>query len=498
MKKGHVALVKPLASHKFSIAALAVLIGLLVGMMVSRPGFSLPTIALATASVLLVGWLLRDAVIPMVLLEKLCFWLAFVTGFFGVALLPVDIGPFTLFPFRILLLALWALFIARAFVQGKLTVPVGAMKRYMLFLAFWIVYAVSSLAWAASKGDAIRHITFLSMGVSVIFFAVYYFRTREDLKRLYWIWLGVFVILVLLGFWEHLTGQHLPVSGYSEERLRLLAPRVAAEVRNIPTGVFDNPNDYAAFLALSLPFILGFIRYNSKQWFRLIAIGIVLASFYLIVVTGSRANLLAVLFEIAFLFLFLTKVSQKARLLLVSSLALGLAFVLLPSPSRTIVSKVVEQLGSIPAQIITGTGSAAIRLNLARNGLDFLYRTAGFGVGAGNAGYWMANLPRYDTAGVLNPHNWWLEILIDYGIFVFVGYVVVYIAIVLRLFRYWHRTVDLKERMIAESLLLAFIGFSVASISSSSIMAFKPNWMLFAFALAFLNYERGKQGYKTT
>jgi len=135
-------------------------------------------------------------------------------------------------------------------------------------------------------------------------------------------------------------------------------------------------------------------------------------------------------------------------------------------------------------------------MNLARNGLIFLYSTAGFGVGAGNAEYWMANFARYDTAGILNLHNWWLEILINYGIFVFIGYVVMYIGIILKLWHAWHKAVDRKERMIAEALLLAFIGFFFASISSSSIMAFNPQWLLFAFALAFLNWQlRSQKGW---
>jgi teichuronic acid biosynthesis protein TuaE len=79
--------------------------------------------------------------------------------------------------------------------------------------------------------------------------------------------------------------------------------------------------------------------------------------------------------------------------------------------------------------------------------------------------------------------------LINYGVFIFIGYVVVYIEIIRKLWHSWHEAAGREERIIAESLLLALIGFFAASISSSSIMAFTPNWMLFAFALAFLNYS---------
>ncbi|MDK2897346.1 MAG: teichuronic acid biosynthesis glycosyltransferase TuaC [Candidatus Atribacteria bacterium] len=44
-----------------------------------------------------------------------------------------------------------------------------------------------------------------------------------------------------------------------------------------------------------------------------------------------------------------------------------------------------------------------------------------------------------------------------------------------------------------KALLLALVGFFFASISSSSIMAFNPQWLLFAFALAFLNWQQRSQ-----
>ena len=47
--------------------------------------------------------------------------------------------------------------------------------------------------------------------------------------------------------------------------------------------------------------------------------------------------------------------------------------------------------------------------------------------------------------------------------------------------------------MICEALLVSIIGFFVASMSSSSILAFKPQWLLFAFSLSFINYFPKKE-----
>jgi len=144
-------------------------------------------------------------------------------------------------PYQILLIVLWVLFVARTLAQGKLALPIRPVKVYLIFLGIWFAYAIISLGWTASKGDAIRHLIFLFMGVSLIFFASYYFRSLPYLHMIYWIWLTVFCVLVLLGFWEHLTGCHLPVSGFHEERLQFLKDYVIARVKNVSTGVFRTP-----------------------------------------------------------------------------------------------------------------------------------------------------------------------------------------------------------------------------------------------------------------
>jgi teichuronic acid biosynthesis protein TuaE len=121
--------------------------------------------------------------------------------------------------------------------------------------------------------------------------------------------------------------------------------------------------------------------------------------------------------------------------------------------------------------------------------MHFVYSTAGFGVGAGNAEYWMAHYSRYYTFGILDPHNWWLELLINYGVFIFAGYILFFASILRQLWRA-HKEIDGPQLMICEALLMSLVGFLVATLSSSSVMALTPQWILLAFALAFIvNYR---------
>jgi len=152
-----------------------------------------------------------------------------------------------------------------------------------------------------------------------------------------------------------------------------------------------------------------------------------------------------------------------------------------------------SQLASIMEEWELSYGSTGIRINLIKNSLIFLARTGTFGVGAGNAEYWMENLQVYPTYGIINPHNWWAEVLVQYGVFIFTGYLLFYLSLIIKLYAIYYRLSDKTERMICEGLLVGLVGFSFASISSSSIMALNPHWLFFAFSLAFLNYCRNRR-----
>lgn len=418
-------------------------------------------------------------------IEKLSCYLVFFTGFFGVALFPINIGPFILFPYRIFLFFLWFLFGLNILIKRKITFFQRQIKWYLNFLYFWFGYAIISLAWSVSKEAAIKNIIFLSMGVSVVFFSTYYFHKKKDFQILYNIWLYILGFLMVIGFWEHLTGHHLPVSEYYNEMRTYIMFR--------PTGIFRNPNNYATFLAISIPFAIGIVRYAHKKYIRLCGLCSALGVFYLVVVTGSRANIIAVLFELTFILLFLLNLRRKIKSVIAVGICIVLLFMFLPGPVKGFFSQIGVELNSIVSQAKLKTGSIDIRINLVRNGLLFLYSTAGFGVGAGNYEYYMANFAQYSTAGILNPHNWWLEILINYGILIFIGYIIFYIGIIQNLWKIYRLTSTREEKIICEALLVSLMGFFFASISASSIMTFEPQWLLIAFALAFLNYYKNKK-----
>lgn len=207
----------------------------------------------------------------------------------------------------------------------------------------------------------------------------------------------------------------------------------------------------------------------------------VAGAIYLIVMSGSRANILAILLELVILLL-LINLKQKIKLITKLTICMAILLILLSNPTKGFLSQTTGEIGSM-----------SNRLNLIRNGLLFLHSTALIGVGAGNFEYYMSNFARYDTKGLINSHNWWLEILVNYGILVFIGYIIFYLSIIWKLRKIYYEKLSANEKLICEGLLVSLIGFFFASLSPSSIIAFRPQWFLFAFALTFLNYILNKK-----
>jgi len=422
-----------------------------------------------------------------ILIQQIVLYLTVISAFTGTLVMSVDMGPFHMFPYRVMLIIIWFLFVTFVFInRGILAFSHIKVKLYMKYLAIWLGYAFISIVWAADQIAALKNIIFLFSGISIIFFLAYYMRDINHFQYLYWIWISIFIVLIPVGLWEITTGNHLVGSALLEED----RPWVAFA----PTTVFVNQNDYAAFIVLAIPMIITAIRYYSKLYIRVLGVFVLLCGLLLLIMTTSRSCYLALFTGLAFWFIFLLNLRKKLKTLALVTTICCLIIFAFSSYIQDTFLLVQDQISSI-SNIIDQSddlGSDVVRLNLIKNALHFTTQSAGFGVGAGNAEYYMEHYKVYPTGHITNVHNWWAEILTNYGIFIFAGYIIFYGSLLLNLWQVYKKTHVLQEKMICEALLIGLVSFFMASISSSSIIAFPPQWIFFGFALAFLNYTRIK------
>jgi teichuronic acid biosynthesis protein TuaE len=409
------------------------------------------------------------------------YWATILAALLGTSVLTFSIGPISLFPFRIALISLIVIFLLKK--GGKFELNTVHVKKSLIFHVFWVVYALTSLCWAVDKVEAIKHVIFILLNVLIIYFSIYFLRGPKDFWRLVNIWLIVFVFLLPIGVWEYLTGNHLPSSGLNVVDVGYELYKFA------PTATFSNQNDYATWIALTFPLLLSLFRYSGFGLKRLFYGLVLLLTVLVLLFTTSRANYIAVGLSSVFWLLFMTNLREKFRYFVMICILLLLITKVLPEYLYEQLAYFIDDFVTLTEIGKGGDQGIDVRENLVKNGLIFFTWSWGFGLGAGNVEYYMAKFPVYPVGNIANVHNWFVELLANYGLFIFIGYVYFLIYVFFALWRIYKTTTSIKNQILAEALLCALVGFPISSISSSSLMAFTPIWIYFGFVLAFINFN---------
>ena len=105
-------------------------------------------------------------------------------------------------------------------------------------------------------------------------------------RDFYSIWLVMTVFVMGIGFYNHLTLNHLPNTSL------YLGP---AYKQHYPTAVFFNQNDFATFLSISFFLYVACMRQMKNGYIKAFGLLGAILALYLILLTESRASLLGIL-----------------------------------------------------------------------------------------------------------------------------------------------------------------------------------------------------------
>jgi teichuronic acid biosynthesis protein TuaE len=413
-------------------------------------------------------------------LEHLLLSLMLATSFLGSALLNVSAGPVMLFPSRILLMLLAGFIFLKWLnkgisLRGHFNIPF-----LYLFLLFWVAYSILALSWSVDLTPAIKEIFTLSTSILIIFLVTFLFKKEKNYLEFFTIWIVMGLFLMAIGIVEHRLQIHLPNSRINH---------AYSYQKGIPTAVFVNENDYGSFLGIASFFFLSLMKNGKRFIYQLVGLFGFACSLYLILITESRANYIGIFLGGLFWFLFL--LGRKGKFSLI-----GFGLFLLPAAILLKFSKVLKvwnllqvQIDSLFNQAGNPHSSIDIRENLLNNIKVFIENTYGLGVGPGNVEYYMKHFPIYNTITANNPHNWWGEIFVQYGFFIFIGYIIMFFFLFISLFRLWLRQRKTGNTLITEALLCGMLAFIIASISPNSFITLFYNWLFMAFVIAYVNHH---------
>ena len=327
------------------------------------------------------------------------------------------------------------------------------------FSFFWIWFAFIAVSvWRTEKIGVWGYYVDWVLTAVLLQQIIYRFGDENTYENIVRALTDALFLHLLMGIYEITTHRYLFETGNISRRL----------YGHVAIGMFYNLNDYATFVTTMLPFAIYRFRTTQKKIEKVYCAFLTMCSLYLIAISESRGAILTLMvFICGSIYVFATR-STKNKLITGAGLAAFIAaFVVNVGGVR---ASLVHVLDRNTIDLTGGTDIA--RLNLIKNGLYFLKQTHGFGVGAGNLYNWLAERSIYHIGDLLFIHNWYVEILVTFGVVFFILYVIFHGKILYKLYSQKYRTSSLKT-----TFFLSFVCFSIVSISSSSNVYSEWVWM---------------------
>ena len=399
-------------------------------------------------------------------MTELLLYLAIFFSPMGAKALSFPVGGVKMSMFRLLIILSLLLLIGGVHQdrRGPLIAKRGNLYS-TLFMYIWLFYAMITVIWAKDRSDWIRNIFFLLVAVFCIVLFINRFNNKERVIKAFWALHWGIVLQSIIGWYEMITLDYRFID-WTE---KLYQYYIDGKLRE-PIAMAGNQNDFATMMLVGV--FVGYICISTtkKNWLKAICAALVISEAALIFLSTSRANMIG--FVIAIMFIMF--VGGRRKLLIIP----GAVVVLLLFP---------EMLNNVTVNMYLDLANKASgdsnRISLIKNGFVFLWRTFGFGVGCGQIESWMSTEAVYNTNGIINMHNWWMEILTGYGIVIFIGYVIFYFRMLSVFISAWKRGANKETRAVAMAISSIMVSYIIAGISSSSNMTNEFLWVFWALCI---------------
>jgi O-antigen ligase len=414
-----------------------------VGVVVLGPLVTRPTYALLLPLALIAVWLAwRSPAIPLAL-----------GGIPPLVDAIAGTDPFPKGGFTLLFSAWIALGVGFVIMRGTHHIAVRALFSIPVlascFLLGWMVFRLGS---SPDQAYGSMKVQLYAADVLIFFVAsIFVGSRRADLQLFFLVLLGLTAISSLV-FVVQLVG------GAAQD---VISGRFSLATQEYP---IDLGRASADGLLVAIYFLLSAYRRSLRGPVAL-AIPVVAIA---MIAAGSRGPVVAFVVGLAAL-LALSATSHRAR----RRFALvGVVFALV-----AIVVPLVVPSTSIGRALSTIVGSAS---GLSSNGRSDLWSIAiasfsqHFALGLGTGGF--ASLPSSVSAGILYPHNLFLEAASELGIIGLVAILVIVVGLVVRLAGLWRSTLD-EDRLVATVLIALFLTALTNACFSEAIYGNAEIWM---------------------
>jgi teichuronic acid biosynthesis protein TuaE len=410
-------------------------------------------------------------------MKKVLLYFLILTSLISAEILSIDAGLFQLSIYRIILLIVITMAILNILHKGRLNFSIISDNYSIKFIFIWILYSIFSLIWIKDVNGWIRGFYFLSSGFVSTLFLVSNINNMKIMTKALIIFSFMILIHNFIGWYEVITSNYIFLN--NSDRV------YSYSLNNYPVSMFNNTNNFASFLLVSVFVLLSIKDRLFYYSMKILIIILIVSSCILIFYTGSRGNIIGLF--VGFLIYTLLLVMKNRNLFITLIIALPILLILFLFGFFNPLILYFEN--SLNINLNATSGSDFIRLNLIKNGIYFVIKTFGFGVGLGNIEFWIRNYAIFDVGGIENIHNWWFELITSFGILIFILYIVFYLRMIFDFFKEFKKSSSNERNMYAAliSLLFAFI---IGSISVSSVINSEWIWVLFGILITFqINFK---------
>lgn len=167
--------------------------------------------------------------------------------------------------------------------------------------------------------------------------------------------------------------------------------------------------------------------------------------------------------------------------------------------SQTITSNATSDQDTFFSQIAAaqnGYGTIHIRLWHIRAGWDFFLQSPLIGFGPGGFRKKIQENRYYYEAvrGYIDPHNFYVELLVQYGGLLFLGYLLLLVCLFISSFKQTVKEIKNRVAGLGVGALLLIVGFSIAAIIPSSIIKLTPVWIFYLVAVCMVDkFKKSKE-----
>lgn len=362
---------------------------------------------------------------------------------------------------------------------------------WLLLFVLWIMYGIIQMAIIPTLDlrGSVKELLELLLGGLSIYACVALCNNSGDLKFVISIIRIILSFCIVLGIIEIFTGWHLETSCFNDKRYiqNVLKSTGSYINTHFATGFQYGVNDYCAFITFFSPVYL----VKSKKY-NVILNGVFLVLALLLCLRNDAIICaLGLIIGIVFYLWSIKAYVKKNILVFATSFCLLAILYYIAGSVYSIHLKKTLEISSIKDVILAqiknmhhATGSLYARLKIYIDSLKSLEFTSFMGLGPNGFSDYFIRHP--SDSGLINPHNFWLEILTQYGIGVFICYVGLLIAMFHKLYIYYKTTSNGNAIIICT----IFIIYVIVSIAPSSFLGYSYQWLAVAMALVFIRHKR--------